>query len=199
MKRLSFLTLFALLFSHTFAQITHNFHNTPLTEALRTIELSQSDYTIAILSDDLTDLRTSAKVKNLNTPDAVKLVCKDQPVKVKTRNKEITIQYKPKADNRKLWLRGKVYDYVTHLELPHSTVRLLTAEGQTIDSCEAISYMQYGNNPPIEHSDFAFQVRPVLPVMSSRLPTWDSKPLRCHILLTTFINASSSATCLLSI
>lgn len=158
MKRLTFLILSAFLLSHTFAQITHSFHNTPLTEALRTIELSQSDYTIAILSDDLTDLRTSAKVKNLNTPDAVKLVCKDQPVKVKTRNKEITIQYKPKADNRKLWLKGKVYDYVTHLELPHSTVRLLTAEGQTIDSCEAISFMQYGNNPPIEHSDFAFQV-----------------------------------------
>jgi len=158
MKRLSFLILFALLFSHTLAQITHNFHNTPLTEALRTIELSPSDYTIAILSDNLNDLRTSAKVKNLNTLDAVKLVCKDQPVKVKTRNKEITIQYKPKADNRKLWLKGKVYDYVTHLELPHSTVRLLTAEGQPIDSCEAISYMQYGNNPPIEHSDFAFQV-----------------------------------------
>ena len=140
------------------AQITHSFHNTPLAEALRTIELSQSDYTIAILSDNLTNLRTSAKVKNLNTSDAVKLVCKDQPVKVKTQGKEISIQYKPKADNRKLWLRGKVYDYVTHLELPHSTVRLLTAEGQPIDSCEAISYMQYGNNPPIEHSDFAFQV-----------------------------------------
>lgn len=158
MKRLTFLILSAFLLNHTFAQITQNFHNTPLTEALRTIELSQSDYTIAILSDNLSDLRTSAKVKNLNTPDAVKLVCKDQPVKVKTRDKEITIQYKPKADNRKLWLKGKVYDYVTHLELPHSTVRLLTAEGQPIDSCEAISYMQYGNNPPIEHSDFAFQV-----------------------------------------
>ena len=110
MKRLSFLILFALLFSHTLAQITHNFHNTPLAEALRTIELSQSDYTIAILSDNLTDLRTSAKVKNLNSPDAVRLVCKDQPVKVKTRNKEITIQYTPTADNRKLWLKGKVYD-----------------------------------------------------------------------------------------
>ncbi|MBR2154933.1 MAG: hypothetical protein IJ901_10040 [Bacteroidaceae bacterium] len=158
MKRLTFLILSAFLLNHTFAQITQNFHNTPLTEALRTIELSQSDYTIAILSDNLSDLRTSAKVKNLNTPYAVKLVCKDQPVKVKTRDKEITIQYKPKADNRKLWLKGKIYDYVTHLELPHSTVRLLTAEGQPVDSCEAISYMKYGNNPPIEHSDFAFQV-----------------------------------------
>ena len=158
MKRLTFLILSAFLLNHTFAQITQNFHNTPLTEALRTIELSQSDYTIAILSDNLSDLRTSAKVKNLNTPDAVKLVCKDQPVKVKTRDKEITIQHKPKADNRKLWLKGKIYDYVTHLELPHSTVRLLTADGQPIDSCEAISFMQYGNNPPIEHSDFAFQV-----------------------------------------
>ena len=60
MKRLTFLILSAFLLNHTFAQITQNFHNTPLTEALRTIELSQSDYTIAILSDNLSDLRTSA-------------------------------------------------------------------------------------------------------------------------------------------
>ena len=140
------------------AQVSYNFHNTPLTEALRTIEQSQSDYSVAILSDGLNDLRTSVKVKNLSIPEAVKLVCENQPVKVKTRGREITVQYKPKADNRTLWLKGKVYDYVTHLDLPHSTVRLLTADGQTIDSCEAISHTQYGTNPPIEHSDFAFRV-----------------------------------------
>ena len=144
--------------SSILAQVSHHFRNTPLTEALRTIEQSQLDYSIAILSDGLNDLRTSVKVKNLSVPEAVKLVCKNQPVKVKTRGREITVQYKPKADNRTLWLKGKVYDYVTHLDLPHSTVRLLTADGQPIDSCEAISHTQYGTNPPIEHSDFAFQV-----------------------------------------
>lgn len=159
MKRqiLSFI-VFLLSFNCIIAQVSHDFRNTPLTEALRIIEQSQSDYTISILSDDLGNLRTSAKVRGLSAPEAVKLLCKDQPVKVKTRGREITVQYKPKADNRKLWLKGKVYDYVTHLELPHSTVRLLTADGQPVDSCEAISHTQYGNNPPIEHSDFAFQV-----------------------------------------
>ena len=144
--------------SSILAQVSHHFRNTPLTEALRTIEQNQSDYSVAILSDGLNDLRTSVKVKNLSVPEAVKLVCKNQPVKVKTRGRKITVQYKPKADKRTLWLKGKVYDYVTHLDLPHSTVRLLTADGQPIDSCEAISHTQYGTNPPIEHSDFAFRV-----------------------------------------
>ena len=158
MKRLTLFFLSALLFNHAIAQITHDFHNTPLTEALRTIEQGQTDFTIAILSDSLTDLRTSVKVKNLNVPDAVKQVCKDQPVKVKMRDKVISVQYKPQADNRRLWLSGKVYDHLTHLELPHAIVRLLDADSQVLDTCEAISYMQYGNNPPIEHSDFAFRV-----------------------------------------
>ena len=163
MKRqiLSFI-VFLLSFNCIIAQVSHEFRNTPLTEALLIIEQNQSDYTISILSDDLGNLRTSAKVRDRSAPEAVKLICKDQPVKVKTRGREITVQYKPKADNRKLWLKGKVYDYATHLELPHSTVRLLTADGQPVDSCEAISHTQYGNNPPIEHSDFAFQV-PVRP------------------------------------
>lgn len=140
------------------AQITHNFHDTPLTEALRTIEQSQTDYNIAILSDGLGKLRTSVKVRNLNAPNAIKQICKGQPVKVKTRGKEITVQYNQKADKREIWLSGKVYDYVTHIELPHAMVRLMTADGQVVDSCEAISYTQYNNEPAIEHSDFSFRV-----------------------------------------
>ena len=54
--------------SSILAQVSHHFRNTPLTEALRTIEQSQSDYSVAILSDGLNDLRTSVKVKNLSVP-----------------------------------------------------------------------------------------------------------------------------------
>ncbi|MCR5644082.1 MAG: hypothetical protein K6G32_12215 [Prevotella sp.] len=46
--------------SSILAQVSHHFRNTPLTEALRTIEQSQSDYSVAILSDGLNDLRSPA-------------------------------------------------------------------------------------------------------------------------------------------
>jgi hypothetical protein len=76
------------------AQITRKFNNTPLTEALRTIEQGQSEYTIAVLADGLADLRTYANVKNLSVPDAVRMVCKGLPVKVKVNGNKISVQSK---------------------------------------------------------------------------------------------------------
>ena len=129
-----------------------------LAAALEALNQRQSDYEISFIHNDLEHLQVTANVSGLSIPKAVSRLCKDQPVRVKQKGRDIFVQYKPKADTRQLRLSGKVYDYVTHLELPHSTVRLLTADGQPIDSCEAISFTQYGNNPPIEHSDFAFRV-----------------------------------------
>ena len=76
------------------AQVIRKFNNTSLTEALRTIEQGQSEYTIAVLADGLADLRTYANVKNLSVPDAVKLVCKGLPVKVKVNGSKISVQRK---------------------------------------------------------------------------------------------------------
>ena len=157
MKRL--LTVLLLIVTASVqAQIVKDFHNVPLTDALRTIEQSQSEYTVSMLSDKLSELRVSVKVENLSVLDAVKLVCKNQPVKVKTRGNDIAVQYNFNADKRKIFLRGKVINSVTHLDLPHAAVRLYDADGKFIDSCEAISHSQYGQGPVIEHSDFYFRV-----------------------------------------
>ena len=81
MKRQLLFILLYLSFSCVTAQVTQYFSDTPLTEALRTIELGQEEYTIAILSDCLDKLQTSAKVRNLTVPEAVRMVCKKLPVK----------------------------------------------------------------------------------------------------------------------
>ena len=98
------------------AQISHDFHNTPLTEALRTIEQSQSAYTIVMLTDDLEHLQVSARIKSLTLLDAVKRVCKGQPVKVKTKGKQIFVQYKPKEDVNYA-VNGFIRDSFTHEDL----------------------------------------------------------------------------------
>lgn len=129
-----------------------------LADALQQLNQRQSEYEISFIHNELEHLEVVANTEGVTVPKAVKRLTKDQPVRVVTRERQIFVQYKPKADNRKLWLQGKVLDNLTHLELPHSTVRLLTADGQVIDSCEAISHSQYNNGPVIEHSDFSFQV-----------------------------------------
>ena len=129
-----------------------------LAVALEALNQRQSDYEISFIHNDLEHLQVTANVSGLSIPKAVSRLCKDQPVRVKQKGRDIFVQYKPKADNRFIVLTGKVKDNLTHNDLPHSNVRLLTADGVRIDSCEAISYMQYGNNPPIEYADFGFRV-----------------------------------------
>ena len=140
------------------AQVSHEFRNTPLTEALRIIEQSQSEYSVSLLSFGLSDLRTSVKVNGLSVPDAVKRVCKDLPVKVKTRGKEITVQYKEKGDSRELMgIFGYIYDSRTHNELPGATVQLLSKDSTIIDQREARSYWRNGDREGYS-AYFAFTV-----------------------------------------
>ena len=54
----------------------------PLLSALQTIERSQSEYRIDIVSDGLDSLRTSTNVSGLDAVKSVKRVCKGLPVKV---------------------------------------------------------------------------------------------------------------------
>ena len=129
-----------------------------LSDALERLNQQQDDYEIFFIHNELEHLQVVASTEDLSVPKAIKQLTKDQPVRVVTKGKQIFVQYKPKADSRYIVLTGKVKDNLTHNDLPHSNVRLLNADGISIDSCEAISYMQYGNNPPIEYADFAFRV-----------------------------------------
>lgn len=157
MKRLLFLILSVFLSSYAVAQIICNFRNTPLTEALRTIEQKQKDYTIAILSDHLADLRTSAKVKDLSAPDAVKLICKAQPVKVKVHGKRIYVQYERKKAVRKILLKGEVLDIRAHKPLIGATVELLNADSMILK--KSVAARRYESEASVmETSKFSFYV-----------------------------------------
>ena len=94
MKR--FFALLSLLVCLSFiavAQSARSFRNTPLLEALQTIGGEQTEYSIDILSEGLADLRVTAEVDSLSVPDAVELICRNLPVKVKVRGRDISVQY----------------------------------------------------------------------------------------------------------
>ena len=136
------------------AQVTHEFRNTPLTEVLRTIAKSQSEYTVAILSDDLAQFRTSAKVKNLSAPDAVKLVCKGLPVKVKVSGQKIYVQRKDakaqkESVKRNVSIYGLVKDHITQEILLDVKVSIysdttLIAESKTDRNYRPTNNSEYG-------------------------------------------------------
>ena len=71
------------------AQVSHQFKNTPLIDAIRTIEQGQTEYTVSILSDGLTHLTTSARIEEEDALRAIKRLCKGLGVKVKEKNGNI--------------------------------------------------------------------------------------------------------------
>ena len=141
------------------AQISHDFRNTPLTEALRTIEQSQSAYTIVMLTDDLEHLQVSARIKDMAFPEAVKRICKGQPVKVKTKGNQIFVQYKPEKDfsGKTVHLSGAVEDGFLEMPLPKAKVSVLRTDSSiVIDSAQMFVF--YGGHMKIVRAQFGADV-----------------------------------------
>lgn len=163
MKRIfALLAFLACLCLGVAAQITRSFRNTPLLEALQTIGGEQTEYSIDILSDGLADLRVTADADSLSVPDAVKLVCRHQPVKVKVRGRDISVQYDKRREIKKLKLKSQVQDIRAHKPLIGATVELLSAADSTVlQQTEAKKeYSAYGGGQSFKWttSDFSFSV-----------------------------------------
>ena len=133
----------------------------PLISALKTIEQSQSEYTINIESNGLDSLYTAEKTDGLNAVNAVRKVCKGLPVKVKVHGKRIYVQYERRKTVRKLTLKGEVQDIRAHKPLIGATVVLLSADSTVIAQKEARHHW-YAEEYDWETSEFSFEV-PAMP------------------------------------
>ena len=135
------------------AQVSIEFHNTPLTEALRAIEEGQEEYSISILSDGLSHLHTSVRVKNMSVPDAVSRICKNQPVKVKTRGNLIGVQLKKgvtiSAEGNQLTVSGDIEDAFLLMPLPRAKVSILDADSSVLVDSAAMAMFYDGNQRPL--------------------------------------------------
>ena len=111
-----------------------------LLSALQSIEQSQSEFTIDIVSDGLEELTAKANVEGLDAVAAVKRVCKGLPVKVKVQGNHIYVQAK-RASERKLKLNCVVQDIRAHKDIIGATVEMLRPDSTVIEQKEA--YRKY--------------------------------------------------------
>ena len=152
MKRLLLLVIIQLAAYTSFAQMA-----TPLISALKTIESSQSEYSIDIVSDGLDSLYTAEMIDGLNTINAVRKACKGLPVKVKVHGKRIYVQYERGKTVRRLALKGEVQDIRAHKPLIGANVTLLSADSTVIAQKEARQHW-YAEGFDWETSEFSFDV-----------------------------------------
>ncbi|MCR4614234.1 MAG: outer membrane beta-barrel family protein [Bacteroidaceae bacterium] len=117
------------------AQVTCTFHDTPLLDALRTIDETSADYQVDILTNGLDTLRTSAQIKNLDVPAAVKRACNGLPVKVKVKDNIVCVQfYNPKKENKSVVLQGNVQDGFLERGLFGISLALLRDDSTIVES-----------------------------------------------------------------
>lgn len=141
--------------------------STPLLKALHTIERSQSEYSIDIVSDGLDRLTTTAMVDGLDAVKAVKRVCKGLPVKVKVHGKRIYVQHKLTGVQQKnVTISGDVKDGFLKIPLSHAKVSICKADSSVlVDSAAMITAYK---------SD-----RPYIALYSAKVTT-NSKTLLVH-------------------
>ena len=102
-------------------QLTHDFRNTSLSEALIWIDNAQSSYKINFIFDELEDFTVTTSLRNASVKDAVKQVVGFYPMRVTSEDKDIYVECMQKADTK---LTGHIVD--EHGKpLPYVTVSLL--------------------------------------------------------------------------
>ena len=126
------------------------FKDESIVVVLDSIRDSQSEYAIHYIHNDLEHLRVSAQVKTKDTRKAVERVCKGLPVKVKTKGKNIFVQYKPEKDftGKKIHLSGEVRDGFLDMPLPHARISVFKADSTLVaDSLRMVIFYK-GNMQP---------------------------------------------------
>ena len=122
------------------AQVSHQFRNTPLIDAIRTIEQGQTEYTVSILSDGLTHLTTSARIEEEDALRAIKSLCKGLGVKVKEKNGNINVQAKASLkDMPPYYFLSQVRDGFTNAKIGGVNVYLMNEDSVVLDSCKSNS------------------------------------------------------------
>ena len=126
------------------------FKGESLADVLAAIRDSQTEYIIHFIHNDLEHLHVSAHVKTKDTRKAVERVCKGLPVKVKTKGKQIFVQYKPEKDftGKKIHLSGEVRDGFLDMPLPHARISVFKADSTLVaDSLRMVIFYK-GNMQP---------------------------------------------------
>ncbi len=119
------------------------FKDESLADVLAAIRDSQTEYTIHFIHNDLEHLPVTAHIKGKDARKAVKRVCKGQPVKVKTKGKNIFVQYKPEKDfsGKKIHLSGEVRDGFLDMPLPHARISVFKADSTMVaDSLQMVVF-----------------------------------------------------------
>ena len=107
MRRLYILLLCLVAIGTKAQQLTHDFHNASLSEALIWIDHAQDNYKLNFIFDELEDFTVTTRLENVSVRDAVRQVCGFYPMHLTFDNQDIFIECTQKEDTKVI---GRVVD-----------------------------------------------------------------------------------------
>ncbi len=107
MRRLYILLLCLVAIGTKAQQLTHDFQNASLSEALIWIDHAQDNYKLNFIFDELEDFTVTTRLENVSVRDAVRQVCGFYPMHLTFDNQDIFIECTQKEDTKVI---GRVVD-----------------------------------------------------------------------------------------
>ena len=107
MKRIHILLLCLVAMSARAQQLSHDFQNVSLSEALIWIDHAQDDYKLNFIFDELEDFTVTTRLENVSVKDAVHQVCGFYPMHLTFDHQDIFIECTQKEDTKVI---GRVVD-----------------------------------------------------------------------------------------
>ncbi len=113
--------------------LTLDFQKASLAQALDTLRTYTSNYNITFVHNDIEHLQVTVQAQGLTVPEAVELICKGQPVKLKIKDGNIIVKYRPEKD-RTIALWGHVRDSFTKHGVLGAKIYMQDENGTVLDS-----------------------------------------------------------------
>ena len=107
MKRIYMLLLCLVAMCAKAQQLSHDFQNVSLSEALIWIDHAQEDYKLNFIFDELEDFTVTTRLENVSVRDAVRQVCGFYPMHLTFDSQDIYIECTQKEDTKVI---GRVVD-----------------------------------------------------------------------------------------
>ena len=107
MKHIYMLLLCLAAMSVKAQRLSHDFHDTSLSEALIWIDNAQDNYKLNFIFDELEDFTVTTQLKNVSVRDAVRQVCGFYPMHLTFEAQDIYIECVQKSDTK---LTGRIID-----------------------------------------------------------------------------------------
>ena len=129
MKRFLYIFACCLAFAEIQAQeITRDYQNSSLSEALRGLNEQTDEYTISFLYNELEDFRITTSIRSKSIPDAIRQMIGFYPIRMTLESKEIVVECTQKTHHL---LTGTIVDEQSQ-PMPYANVTVLHPKDSTL-------------------------------------------------------------------